>query len=200
MRFGRYLDGTGLNWTVRWNGGTHFSSPDRTYCRLFHPSGARCRRELRHGRSQDTSFSAAEITSYKATYPHDAQLDYFRLTPPKALHPDSILEQLHLVSRFRINSVQCRSRSFDEAHHRTALEFRLRRRVCPKLFWLIDCDVVPDDTRTIMLSHRVGEHSVSVPVLLDPLIVNAPKSDGRGRAQVTGQHGLPNYERAQMRV
>ena len=32
------------------------------------------------------------------TYPHDAQLDYFRLTPPKALHPDSILEQLHLLS------------------------------------------------------------------------------------------------------
>src|SRR5437588_817600 len=54
------------------------------------------------------------------TYPHDAQLDYFRLTHPKALHTDSIPEQLHSVSRFRINSVQCRSRSFDKAHHRTA--------------------------------------------------------------------------------
>src|SRR5260370_30441160 len=48
--------------------GTHISSPDRKYCRLFHPSGARCRRELRHARSQDTSFSSAEITSYESLY------------------------------------------------------------------------------------------------------------------------------------
>ena len=195
------LDGT---WTVPdsigRSVGTHFSSPDRTYCRLFHPSGARCRSELRHGRSQDTSFSAAEITSYKATYPHDAQLDYFRLTPPKALHPDSILEQLHLVSRFRINSVQCRSRSFDEAHHRTAREFGLRRRLCPGLFWLINRDVVPDHARTIMLAHRMGENSVSIPVLLHPRIAYAPESDGRRCTQVRSQYRFPNYERAQMRV
>jgi len=134
------------------------------------------------------------------TYPHDAQLDYFRLTQLKALHIDSIPEQPHSVSRFRINSVQCRSRSFDEAHHRTAREFGSRRRVCPGLFWLINRDVVPDHARTIMLSHRTGENSVSVPVLLGPRIVYPPESYGRRCAQVRGQYRFPNYEHAQMRV
>src|SRR6266403_1313806 len=36
---------------------------------------------------------------------------------------DSIPEQLHSVFRLRINSVQCPSRSFDDAHHRTARKF-----------------------------------------------------------------------------
>jgi hypothetical protein len=119
---------------------------------------------------------------------------------PKALHTDAIPEQLHSVSRLRINSVQCRSRSFDEAHHRTAGEFGSRRRVCPGLFWLINRDVVPDHARTVMLSHRMGENSVSVPVLLHPRIMYPPESDGRRCAQVRRQNRFPNYEHAQMRV
>jgi hypothetical protein len=134
------------------------------------------------------------------TYPHDVQLDYFRLTRSKALHSDSIPEQLHSVSRFRINSVQCSSRSFDEAHHRTTCEFGWRRRVCPGLFWLINRDVVPDHARTIMLSYRMGENSVSVPVLLGAQIVYPPESYGRRCAQVRSQYRFPNYEHAQMRV
>jgi hypothetical protein len=134
------------------------------------------------------------------TYPHDAQLDYFRFAPPKALHTDSIPDQLHSVFRFRINSVQCRSRSFDEAHHGAAGEFGLRGRVCPDLVWLINRDVVPDHARTIMLSHRMGENAVSVPVLLCPRIVYSPESNGRRCAQVRSQYRLPNYEHAQMRV
>src|SRR5260370_1055753 len=92
--------------------------------------------------------------------------------PPSPLRPSV---QFFLL---RINSVQCPSRSFDEAHHRAALEFGLRWRICPDLFWLIDRDVVPDDARTIMLSHRVRKNPVSVPVLLDPRIVNASKRYG----------------------
>lgn len=111
------------------------------------------------------------------TCPHDAQLDYVRLTQVKALHTDAIPEQLHSVSRFRINSVQCSSRSFDEAHHRTASEFGWWRRVCPGRFWL-NRDVVPDHARTIMLSHRMGENSVSAPVLLRLRIVYPPESYG----------------------
>ena len=125
---------------------------------------------------------------------------HFRLKQPKALDTDSIPEQLHSVSRFRINSVQCRSRSFDEAHHRTAREFGSRRRVCPGLFWFINRDVVPDHARTIMLSHRMGENSVSIPVLLHPRIMYPPESDGRRRAQVRSQYRFPNYEHAQMQV
>jgi len=83
---------------------------------------------------------------------------------------------------------------------RQPIEFRLRWRVCPDLFWLINRDVVPDHDRTIMLSHRMGERSVSIPVLLDPRIVNAPKSDARRCAQVCGQHRLPNDKHTQMRV
>ena len=110
-----------------------------------------------------------------------------------------IPEQLHSV-RLRINSVQCRSRSFDEAHHWTAREFGSRRRVGPGLFWLINRDVVPDHARTIMLSHRMGENSVSVPVLPGPRIVYPPESYGRRCAQVRSQYRFPNYEHAQMRV
>src|SRR6266446_3087241 len=126
--------------------------------------------------------------------------DWIRFAQPKALHADSIPEQLLSVFRCRINSVQCPSRSFDEAHHRTALEFGLRRRVRPDLLGPIDRDVVPDNGRTIMLSHRMGEDSVSVPVLLRPRIVYPPESYGRRCAQVRSQYRFPNYEHAQMRV
>jgi hypothetical protein len=107
----------------------------------------------------------------------------------RRLHPAYGMAQAHRyeldsVFLIGINGQQCFASPIDEAHHRTALEFWLRRRVCPKLFWLIDCDVVPDDARTIMLSHRVGQHSVSVPVLLDSHIVNATKRDRRRCAQV----------------
>src|SRR5207253_2006380 len=97
-------------------------------------------------------------------------------------------------------SAQCASHSVDEAHHRAAIEFGLRRRLCPELFWSIDSNVIPDNARTIMLSHRMGKNAVSVPVLLDARIVNAPKRDGRRRAQVSSQHRFPNYEHTQMRV
>jgi hypothetical protein len=76
----------------------------------------------------------------------------------------------------------------------------LRRRVCPDLFWLINRDVVPDQARTIMLSHRMGENSVSVPVLLHPWIVYPAESDGRRCAQVRSQYRFPNYEHAQMQI
>jgi len=51
-----------------------------------------------------------------------------------------------------------------------------------------------------MLSHRMGEKSVSVPVLLGPRIVYSPESYGRRCAQVRSQYRFPNYEHAQMRV
>ena len=63
--------------------------------------------------------------------------------------------QLGSVSLTGIDSQQSLARTIDKAHHRLALEFRLRRRVCPELFWLIDSNVVPDDARAIMFSHRV---------------------------------------------
>lgn len=88
------------------------------------------------------------------------------------------------VGLLGINGLQCLARPTDEAHHRPALEFRLRRRVCPKRSWFVDGDVVPDDAGAIMLSHRVGQHPVSVPVLFDPRIVNAPKRDRRRCSQV----------------
>src|SRR6266481_5631782 len=87
------------------------------------------------------------------TYPHDAQLDYFRFTPPNALHTDSIPKQLHSVFRFRINSVQCRSRSFDEAHHGAAGEFGLRGSVCPDLVYKPRCSPRPRSDDHALPSH-----------------------------------------------
>ena len=51
-----------------------------------------------------------------------------------------------------------------------------------------------------MLSHRMGENSIGIPILLHARIVNPPKSNGRGRGQVRSKHRLPNYEHMQMRV
>src|SRR6266403_4502276 len=99
-----------------------------------------------------------------------------------------------------MHSLQYLPRTLDETHHRAAHEFGLLRRVCPDLFWLINRDVVPDHARTIMLSHRMGENPVSVPVLLCPRIVYPPESYGRRCAQVRSQYRFPNYEHAQMRV
>ena len=104
------------------------------------------------------------------------------------------------VFRLGINGLQGFSRAVNEAYDGAALEFRLRRRVGPQLLGFIDCDVIPHDARAIMLSHGMGEHPVSIPILLDPRIVQAPKRDGRRRGQVRGEHGLPNYENAQMRI
>lgn len=100
----------------------------------------------------------------------------------------------------RINGLQCCTRTIDEAHYWAAGEFGRRRRVCPELFWLINRDVVPDDAWAIMLSHRVGENAIGIPVLLDARIVNSPKSDARGRAQVRNKHRFPDYEHTQMRI
>jgi len=49
-----------------------------------------------------------------------------------------------------------------------------------------------------MLSQCMGENSVSVPVLLHPLIMYPPEDDGRRCAQVRSQYRFPNYEHAQM--
>jgi hypothetical protein len=46
----------------------------------------------------------------------------------------------------------------------------------------------------------MGKNPVSIPVLLDTRIVNAPERDGRRRGQVRGEHRFPNYEYAQMRI
>lgn len=109
-------------------------------------------------------------------------------------------KQVDSVFLLGIDGLQCGTRAIDEAHHRAACELGLRRLVCPELFGLINRDVIPDDARTIMLSHNVGENSVCIPILLDARIVNAPKSDGRRRAQIRREHGFPNYEHPQMRV
>lgn len=92
----------------------------------------------------------------------------------------------------RINGLQCCTRAIDEAHYGAAREFGRRRHICPELFWLINRDVVPDDARTIMLSHRVGENAVDIPILLHARIVKAPKRDARGRAQVGNKHRFPD--------
>lgn len=116
-------------------------------------------------------------------------------------HNSSIQEKrLDSVFMLRINGLQCCTRTVDEAHYRAACEFGWRRRVCPELFWLINRDVVPDDAWAIMLSHRMGENAVGIPVLLHAWIVNSPKSDARGRAQVRNKHRFPDYEHAQMRI
>ena len=104
------------------------------------------------------------------------------------------------VFRLGINSLQCLPRSLDEADHGTACEFRLRWRFCPDLFWFINCDVVPYDAPAIMLSHRMRENSIWVPVLFDPRILDTPQGDSRGCGQVRCQHRLPNYEHTQMSV
>jgi hypothetical protein len=99
-----------------------------------------------------------------------------------------------------VNSLQCLSRSFDVADYGTTHELGLRWRFGPDLSGLIDCDVIPYDARAIMLSQRMGENSIWVPILLYSRIMNAAQGDGRGCAQVRCQHRLPNYERTKMRV
>src|SRR6266576_2132185 len=96
-----------------------------------------------------------------------------------SLGPPLTKDTIPFSKAYAVYRVQSPSRSFDETHHRAARELRLRRCVCPDLFWLVNRDVVPNHARTIMLSHRMGENSVSVPVLLHSRIVNPPKSDGR---------------------
>jgi hypothetical protein len=120
--------------------------------------------------------------------------------PTTRLRTNAERRTLNSVFRLRINSLQRLSHILDEAHHGATLEFGLRRRVCPYLFWFMNRDVIPHDARAIMLSHSLGEGSVSVPVLLDSRIVNSPKSKCRRCAQVCSQYRLPYYEYPQTRV
>jgi hypothetical protein len=68
--------------------------------------------------------------------------------------------RLNSVFHLGINSLQRLLRSFDEADYGTAIELRLRRRLCPDLARLINCDVIPYDARAIMFSHGMGENSI----------------------------------------
>src|SRR5260370_33424638 len=99
-----------------------------------------------------------------------------------------------------MDRLQGLSGSVDEAHDGIALEFGLRRCIGPDLLWPINRDVVPYNTGPVMFSHRVGENSISIPILRNPRIMNAPESNRRGRRQVRGQHRVPNYEYTKMRV
>jgi hypothetical protein len=88
----------------------------------------------------------------------------------------------------------------DNLDYRTTLERRLRRRGPPNRPRFINSDVVPNNRPAIMLTHRVREQPLFVPILTHSGVGDPLECQGRWRANIGNQHRLPNNQYTDSRI